>query len=51
MAGDRELARVSLVGLRRAQPNVSLAWIAEHLPMRPGQREFFLEAMRRAGLE
>ena len=51
MAGDRELAQVSLVGLRRAQPNISLAWIAEHLPMRPGQREFFLEAMRRAGLD
>jgi TolB-like protein/Tfp pilus assembly protein PilF len=51
MAGDRELAQVSLVGLRRAQPNISLAWIAEHLPMRPSQREFFLEAMRRAGLD
>jgi len=51
MAGDRELAHASLVELRRAQPNISLAWIAEHLPMRPGQREVFLEAMRRAGLD
>jgi TolB-like protein len=51
MAGDSELAQASLVGLRRAQPNISLAWIAEHLPMRSGQRELFLEAMRRAGLD
>ena len=51
MAGDRELAQASLVELRRAQPNISLTWIAEHLPMRSGQRELFLEAMRRAGLD
>jgi TolB-like protein/Tfp pilus assembly protein PilF len=51
MAGDNELAKTSLTELRRAQPTISLAWIAEHLPMQPGQREFFLKAMQRAGLE
>ena len=48
---DVDSPRPSLQELRRAQPNISLAWIAEHLPMRPGQREVFLEAMRRAGLD
>jgi len=51
MAGERELAKTSLAELRRTQPSISLAWIVENLPMRPGQREFFLDAMRRAGLE
>lgn len=51
MAGDDELAQASLAELRRAQPSISLAWISANLPLPPGQREFFLEAMRRAGLE
>ena len=51
MAGETELARASLQELRRAHPNVSLAWIAEHLLLRPGQREDFLHALRRAGLD
>src|SRR5262249_25621549 len=51
MAGDRELAKVSLQDLRRVQPNISLAWLAENLPLRPTQRDLFLEALRRAGLD
>ena len=52
MAGDRELAQASLVELRRAQPNISLAWLARELPLPDAAgRERFLEAMRRAGLE
>jgi TolB-like protein/Tfp pilus assembly protein PilF len=51
MAGDGELAKTSLAELRRAQPTISIDWITEHLPLRQGQREFFLDAMRRAGLE
>jgi tetratricopeptide (TPR) repeat protein len=51
MAGDGELAKTSLAELRRAQPTISLTWITEHLPLRQGQREFFLDAMRRAGLD
>jgi hypothetical protein len=51
MAGETDVAAASLEELRRVQPNISLAWIAEHLPLREGQRENFLEAFRRAGLE
>src|SRR5215470_7330155 len=51
MAGEIELAKASLQELRRAQPNISVAWIVEHLLLRPNHREIFLEAMRRAGLE
>jgi hypothetical protein len=38
--------------LRRAQPNISLAWIANALPWkREADREHYLEAFRRAGLD
>jgi hypothetical protein len=34
------------------QPNVSLAWIATHIPIRdPADMERYLEALGRAGLE
>ena len=37
---------------RRAQPNISLAWIAEHMPIRQDDdREHYLEGFRRAGLD
>jgi TolB-like protein len=51
MAGERDVAAAALQELRRVQPNISLAWIAEHLPLEGRQRETFLEAFRRAGLE
>jgi TolB-like protein len=52
MAGHRELAAAALVELRRAQPDISLTWITEHLPIRDdADREHYLEAFRRAGLE
>jgi len=51
MAGESKLAKASLAELRRAHPNVSLAWIAEHLLLRHDQREHLLEALRRAGLD
>jgi TolB-like protein len=52
MAGETDLARVALGELRRVQPGISLAWIAGHLPIRqPAEREHFLEALRRAGLD
>jgi TolB-like protein len=51
MAGRTELARTALQELRRAQPNVSLAWIAEFMPIRrPEDRDRYLEGFRRAGL-
>jgi TolB-like protein/Tfp pilus assembly protein PilF len=52
MAGDRELARVMLPELRRVHPDISLAWVAQQLPLPlVEEREHFLEGLRRAGLE
>ena len=52
MAGQNEVASIALRELRRAQPNVTLAWIANELPMKqPADREHYLEGLRRAGLE
>ena len=60
MAGEIELAKASLQELRRAQPNISLAWIAEQIPVAQDERdseafrrarELYLEALRRAGLD
>jgi TolB-like protein len=51
MAGQKEVAAAALQALRRAQPNVSLAWIAEHMPIKAaGERERYLEGFLRAGL-
>jgi hypothetical protein len=52
IAGLNEVAAAALQELRRAQPNVSLAWIAAELPMRlDAEREHYLEGFRRAGLD
>jgi TolB-like protein len=51
MAGQAEVARAALQALRRAQPNISLAWIAKEMPIKQdAEREHYLEAFRRAGL-
>jgi TolB-like protein len=51
MAGQTDVAKVALQELRRAQPNISLAWIANQMPMkRDADREHYLEGFRRAGL-
>jgi tetratricopeptide (TPR) repeat protein len=52
MAGERDVAKVALQELRRAQPNISLAWIANQMPIKlDADREHYLEAFRRAGLD
>jgi hypothetical protein len=52
MAGEIDLPKVALGALRRAQPNISLAWIANQMPSRQdAERQHYLEAFRRAGLE
>jgi TolB-like protein len=60
MAGEIELAKASLQDLRRVQPNISLDWITQLVPVMGGERdseafrgarELYLEAFRRAGLE
>jgi hypothetical protein len=46
------VAGPALQELRRAQPNISLAWIAAHMPIRHDfDREHYLAGFRKAGLE
>ena len=52
MAGRTDIASVALQELRRAQPNISLAWIASQMPIKlEADREHYLEGFRRAGLD
>ena len=52
MAGQKNVSKAALLELRRAQPNISLAWIAEHVPIRhDADREHYLDGFRRAGLD
>ena len=59
MAGEIELAKASVEELRRVQPNVSLAWVVDHVAAKDEPdtvafhrtRELYIEALRRAGLE
>jgi hypothetical protein len=52
MAGEDGVARVALHELRRAQPNISLAWIAGQMPIQSdGDMNHYLEGFRRAGLD
>ena len=52
MAGQGDVAGAALHELRRAQPNISLAWIASQMPIRhEADRKHYLEGFRRAGLD
>jgi tetratricopeptide (TPR) repeat protein len=52
IAGQAELAMTALQELRRAQPNISLAWISNQMPIKmDAEREHYLEGFRRAGLQ
>ena len=47
-----DIASVALRELRRAPPNISLAWIARQMPIKLDvEREHYLEGFRRAGLD
>jgi len=51
MAGRTDVAKAALQELRRAQPNISLAWIAKEMPIRDAaEMEHYLDGLRRAGL-
>jgi TolB-like protein len=51
MAGQHDAAKAALHELRRTQPNISLAWIAEQMPIKhDADRQHYLEGFRRAGL-
>ena len=52
MTGQAEAAAAALAELRHAQPDVSLAWIADRMPIKHDtDREHYLEGFRRAGLD
>ena len=51
MAGQHDVAKAALQELRRAQPNISRAWLADRLPVKnAADLEHYLEGFRRAGL-
>src|SRR5262249_23933343 len=51
MAGQKDIAKLALEELRRAQPNISLVWIERQMPIKlSAEREHYLEGFRRAGL-
>jgi tetratricopeptide (TPR) repeat protein len=52
MAGKDDVAFAALKELRRAQPNISMAWLANQMPFQhDADRKHYLEGFRRAGLE
>jgi TolB-like protein len=51
MAGENDLAKAMLQEVRRVQPDISLAWMARQMPVKEAQREHYVEALRRAGLD
>jgi tetratricopeptide (TPR) repeat protein len=52
MTGQTDLARSALQELRRVQPNISLAWVADQLPIKlDADRDRYVEGFRRAGLD
>ena len=51
MAGQPEVGRAASQELRRAQPNISLDWIANKMPIQhPAEMQHYLEGFRRSGL-
>jgi TolB-like protein len=52
MAGQKDAAKAALLELRRAQPNISLDWVANQMPIKhDADRTHYLEGFRRAGME
>ena len=50
MAGDNDLAKAMIEEVRRVQPDITLAWMARQMPVNETQRERYVEALGRAGL-
>jgi TolB-like protein len=51
MAGQLDVATAALHELRRVQPNISIAWIEAHMPIRQADdMTHYLEGFRRAGM-
>jgi adenylate cyclase len=50
-AGRTEEARAMLERLKKLQPDVSLLWVKENLPLGPDAMAHYLDGLRKAGLE
>jgi TolB-like protein len=50
-AGQLAEARAALEHLHELQPNISIAWIEQHVPYTAGPMAKFLDGMRKAGLD
>jgi TolB-like protein len=51
MAGEHDIAAAALRELKRVQPNISLAWIEMHMPIKEAaEMERYLDGFCRAGL-
>jgi tetratricopeptide (TPR) repeat protein len=50
-AGRTEELRVAVARLRELQPNISIAWLEEHVPQTPRAMVHYLDGMRKAGIE
>jgi TolB-like protein/Tfp pilus assembly protein PilF len=50
-AGRTEELRAAMARVRELQPNISIAWLEEHVPYTPRAIAHFLDGMRKAGLE
>jgi TolB-like protein len=51
MAGRTEEAEAAAATLRRLQPDISIAWIEQHVPYTPRAIPHFLDGMRKAGFK
>jgi TolB-like protein/Tfp pilus assembly protein PilF len=50
-AGRCDETREAMTALRRLQPDISIAWIEQHVPYTKRAMPHFLEGMRKAGLQ
>ena len=50
-AGQIEEARTALDRLKELQPDISIAWLEQNAPWRPGPMAKIAEGMRKAGLQ
>jgi TolB-like protein/Tfp pilus assembly protein PilF len=50
-SGKEKETRTAMAKLREVQPNVSIAWVEQHVPYTERAMPHFLDGMRKAGLE
>jgi hypothetical protein len=50
-AGKMEETRTAVAKLKELQPNISIAWMEQHVPYTSQAMPHFLDGMRKAGIE